>query len=70
MIQEFVVQERLSVWLCYKQKQVSATVCLGLDNSGYKILRNTPGWKVGLGSKRWIGNLKGWRGGEEKKTGC
>lgn len=37
-----MVQERLSVWLCYKQKQVSATVCLGLDNSGYKILRNTP----------------------------
>lgn len=68
LIQEFVVQERLSVWLCYKQKQVSATVCLGLDNSGYKILRNTPGWKVGLGSKRWIGNLKGWRGGEKKKT--
>ena len=45
--------------LCYKQKQVSATVCLGLDNSGCKILRNSPGWKVGLGSKRWIGNLKG-----------
>lgn len=54
-----MVQERLSVWLCYKQKQVSATVCLGVDNSGCKIPRNSPSWKLALDPRDGYGISRG-----------